>query len=192
MRTTVSARAGKRVALVLLFGGLAAFVAACTIQLIQQVFFTAGSITAGSDVTRRNASEPAFVFGSCREGLVALHAAVVRARGASEGESDVEQALGRFRGALQPEWGRFEAVRAACQSNEPDQHSLDAVERLRYAEEHAVRREAGSLEVLRKQVANELLGAKSASNGSPPASGQTSSGDTPSGTRTPSAPSAQP
>ena len=47
---------------------------------------------------------------------------------------------------------------------ETDQHSLDAVERLRYAEEHAVRREAGSLEVLRKQVAKELQATSATGN----------------------------
>ncbi len=143
----MSARAGKRIALVLLFGGLAAFVFGSTGQIIQQVFYARPA---------EGASAPPYP--DCHAGLVSMHAAVVRARGAAEGESDVAVALDRFRGALEPEWGRFEAVRALCRSNESDQHSLDAVERLRYAEEHAVRREAGSLEVLRKQVARELAG----------------------------------
>ncbi len=82
---------------------------------------------------------------------------------AAEGESEVGAALARFRDALQPEWSHFEAVRRACKVTEIDQHSLDAVERLRYAEEHAVRREAGSLEVLRKQVAKELQATSAAS-----------------------------
>jgi hypothetical protein len=152
MRTTVSARAGRRIALVLLFGSLAAFVTGATAQIVRQVFWPA---PASGD--ERNPGYP-----TCRAGLAALHDAVDRARGAAEGEADVEAALARFRTALQPEWGRFEAIRGLCEKTEADQHSLDAVERLRYAEEHAVRREAGSLEVLRKQVAKELAGASSA------------------------------
>lgn len=140
----MSARTGRRISLILLFGGLAAFVVGSTTQIIQQVFFApAGEMP----------------YQSCRDGLDHLHEAVARARTSAEGEADVGIALSRFRAALLPDWGYFEAVRGVCAATPAGQHGLDAVERLRYAEEHAVRREATGLEVLRKQVAKELQSA---------------------------------
>ena len=137
----MSARGGRRIALFLLFGGLLAFVVGSTTQIVQQVFF---------------APVGPMPYASCRDGLVHLHDAVDRAHAAAGGEAEVELALGRFREALLPEWTHFEAIRVACSASPSGQHGLDAVERLRYAEEFAVRREATGLEVLRKQVAKEL------------------------------------
>jgi hypothetical protein len=142
LESGVSKRTGRRVAIALLFAFLFAFVGAATAQITTQLFF-------------RTEPEP-FPFQGCRDGLVALHGAVGRAAHAAAGESDVGVALGKFRAALVPEWDHIEGVRKACSANEADARSLDALERLRYAEEHAVRREAGSLEVLRKQVARDL------------------------------------
>jgi hypothetical protein len=138
----VSKRAGRRIAIGLLFTFLAAFVGAITTQIAFQVF-------------SRHEPEP-FPFQGCRDGLVSLHAAVRRASLSASGEADPDVALGRFRAALDPEWQHVDGVRKACASRPADEASLDALERLRYAEEHAVRREAGSLEVLRKQVAADL------------------------------------
>lgn len=94
-------------------------------------------------------------FDSCDHGLAQLFGAVERARGAAEGDDDADTALKRYRTALSPEWTALEAARKLCVSEE-DRRSLDAIERLRYAEEHAVRREAASLSVLRRQVASDL------------------------------------
>jgi hypothetical protein len=138
----VSKKVGRRVAIGLLFAFLIAFVGGATLQIAMQLFF-------------RREHEP-LPYASCREGLVALHGAVLRASHAAAGEADVDMALSRFREALQPEWQHVEGVRKTCAASEADEASLDALERLRYAEEHAVRREAGSLEVLRKQVAADL------------------------------------
>lgn len=111
-------------------------------------------------------------YPTCAAGLGALHAAVTRARESSGvpsssnaaplglgsvGSGDAEEALGRYRAALEPEWGRLEGIRQSC-PGEVERRGLDALERLRYAEEHAVRREASSLAPLRHQVARTIEG----------------------------------
>lgn len=137
-------RTGRRVAIGLLFAFLAAFVGGVTLQLTLQVFF-------------RGSPSPT-TFGSCREGTRALYQAVRRATTEAQGETDIPKALALFRAALAPDWDQIENVRKLCSSggSDSDRASLDAVERLRYAEEHAVRREAASLEHLRKQVERDL------------------------------------
>ncbi len=92
---------------------------------------------------------------TCGQGLLALHAALDRARAAAEGDLDSDVALTRFRAGLLPEWSQLEGVRKSCEQ-EPDRPSLDALERLRYAEENAVRREAASLAALRRAVAADM------------------------------------
>jgi hypothetical protein len=95
-------------------------------------------------------------WASCREGQLALHDALTRAVLAAQGDDDADEALRRFRDALAPEWGELEGTRVLCRAVESERRSLDALERLRYAEEHAVRREASSLAALRRQVASSL------------------------------------
>jgi hypothetical protein len=95
-------------------------------------------------------------WGSCRDGQVALYDALSRAAVAAQGDDDVDEALRRFRAALMPEWQALEGTRVLCSRVESDLRSLDALERLRYAEEHAVRREASSLAALRRQAATSL------------------------------------
>jgi hypothetical protein len=92
---------------------------------------------------------------SCEQALFDLAAALERARSAGEATLDQDTALARFRAALDPEWAGIEGSRANCASTD-QRRSLDALERLRYAEEHAVRREAASLAALRRQVAADL------------------------------------
>jgi hypothetical protein len=91
----------------------------------------------------------------CEQSLASLHGALERARTAGEADLDQDTALARFRAALDPEWATLEGARANCSSAE-QRRSLDALERLRYAEEHAVRREAASLAALRRQVAADI------------------------------------
>jgi hypothetical protein len=91
-------------------------------------------------------------FKVCRDGLLALHGAVERARRAAAGTDGEDAALDRFRSALTPEWGYRDDVAGACRGKAEDEGALDAIERLRYAEEHAVRREAGELAPLRRRV----------------------------------------
>jgi hypothetical protein len=90
---------------------------------------------------------------TCREGLRALFDAVARAREAGAvAEGGEDAALARFRTALEPEWSSRDGVASRCRGSAKDAAALDAIERLRYAEEHAVRREAGELAPLRRKV----------------------------------------
>lgn len=91
-------------------------------------------------------------YSGCHQGLIALAAAVDRARSAAPGTDGEDGAIERFRGALQPEWTHRDAIAKTCGEAAADQRALDAIERLRYAEEHAVRREAGDLAPLRRRV----------------------------------------
>ncbi|UQA56547.1 hypothetical protein [Polyangium aurulentum] len=134
----VSARKrGRKVAGAIYYGLIGAVCVAATVQVSLQVF-----------------SQPAIPspYASCHDGLRALVAAVERARGAAPGADGEDRALERFRGALEPAWRHFDGVAAACKGSEKDEGALDAIERLRYAEEHAVRREAGDLAPLRQRV----------------------------------------
>jgi hypothetical protein len=89
----------------------------------------------------------------CRSGLLALVHGIDRARAAAVGESDDETtALARFRGALSPEWDQHHAVAASCHGDPTWASALDVVERLRYAEERAVRRDVTELSPLRRRV----------------------------------------
>jgi hypothetical protein len=117
---------------VALVGGAAA------VQITRQVMFEPG---------------PPSHYTTCHEGLRALFSAVARARDlAARSEGDEDTALTRFRTGLAPEWGLRDAVAAQCRPSTKDAATLDAIERLRYAEEHAVRREAGELAPLRRKV----------------------------------------
>ncbi|AUX22781.1 hypothetical protein SOCEGT47_032910 [Sorangium cellulosum] len=128
---------GRRVAQVAYFGVAALIIVASTLQIIQQVFFLP------------TVPSP---YGSCREGLLALVRAVERAREAAPGTDGEDAALARFRSELAPEWTYRDGVAATCRGSEEDKRALDAIERLRYAEEHAARREAGDLAPLRRRV----------------------------------------
>ena len=131
---------GRRVAVLVYYGIVAAIGAAAAIQLTQQVFFVPA---------------PTPPYASCHDGLHALFGAVARAREAAAGAGGGEDAaLARFRRALEPEWTYRDGVASQCMSSagSGDAAALDAIERLRYAEEHAVRREAGELAPLRRKV----------------------------------------
>lgn len=96
---------------------------------------------------------PPAPYATCQDGLRALFGALVRARDAAGNtEAGEDAALARFRDALQPEWRYRDGVAAKCRGATKDEGALDAIERLRYAEEHAVRREAGELAPLRRRV----------------------------------------
>lgn len=90
----------------------------------------------------------------CKAGLRELVAAVDRARDAagSLAESGEDTALAQFRSELSPEWDRHDAVAASCRSDRELAVALDVIERLRYAEERAVRREVTDLAPLRRRV----------------------------------------
>lgn len=130
-------RTGRRIAQGLYWGVVAAICVAAAAQITRQVLF-------------EPAAQPPYP--SCREGLLELHRAVDRARLAAAGTDGENEALARFRSALMPEWGYRDGVAAQCQGKKTEEGALDAIERLRYAEEHAVRREAGELAPLRRRV----------------------------------------
>jgi len=110
---------------------------ASTYQLMRQVFLT---------------PSPPSPYPSCEDGLRALAGAVDRARNAASGTEGEDAALARFRQALEPDWGYRDSVEVSCRGRARNEGALDAIERLRYAEEHAVRREAGDLAPLRRRV----------------------------------------
>jgi hypothetical protein len=135
----VSIRArGRRLAMTIYYVVVGLVGGAAAVQITRQVMFV---------------PTPPSGYASCRDGLRALSAAVVRARDlAARAEGDEDAALARFRNGLAPEWGLRDAVAAQCGPSMKDAAALDAIERLRYAEEHAVRREAGELAPLRRKV----------------------------------------
>ena len=119
------------------YGLAALIIVASTLQIIRQVFFLPVKPSP---------------YASCHEGLLALAKAVDRAREAAPGTDGEDAAVARFRGGLEPEWGFRDGIAAACHGSTKDVRALDAIERLRYAEEHAARREAGDLAPLRRRV----------------------------------------
>jgi hypothetical protein len=140
-------RRGRRIATGVFWAITAAVALASAVQVTRQVLFD--PCPGGLSCT--GAPAPASMK-TCREGLLALHAAVERARRAAAGTDGEDAALARFRAALTPEWGYRDDVAGACRGAAEDEGALDAIERLRYAEEHAVRREAGELAPLRRRV----------------------------------------
>ncbi len=119
--------------------------AAITVQVSKQIF------GAGSP-----AGPPP--FSSCREGLEALYAAMERGRRAAEDPADAhlpatdEAALHRYRQALEPVWRYRDAVAELCRSDPQRQAALDAMDRLRYAEERRARNQPADLASLRRRV----------------------------------------
>lgn len=157
MQKSVSRRVARyrRAALGLGLLGIAAFVVMSVSQIVRQVFFPPIRGEHGA---------------TCRVELTRLYAALERATRAGEEEAEVSKAISAFRQSLQPEWDDFGAARQACEGAPETRRGLDALERLRYAEEHAVRLEASSLHVLRNRVRHDLgeLGALPASEANPP------------------------
>lgn len=111
-------------------------------------------ITATAQITKQVFYQPRVPspYANCHEGLSALVSAVERARKVAPGNDGEDPAIERFRTALNPEWGYIDSISDACRGSIKDEGALDAIERLRYAEEHAVRREAGDLAPLRRKV----------------------------------------
>lgn len=134
---SAAARRGRRVALALYYGAVLALIGSATVQVTRQLFYN---------------PEPPSPYASCREGLDALVRGVDRARFAASGTDGEDAAIDRFRKALAPAWGYRDQIASSCKGSPSDEHALDAIERLRYAEEYAVRREAGDLAPLRRRV----------------------------------------
>jgi len=109
------------------------------------------------------------VFGSapagnvdCREGLLGLDRAVQRAREAAAREPNGERAaLERFRAALSPEWDARPGLDGACRGDRSTASLLREIDALRYAEEHAVRYEAGAVAAQRRRTGDLVRELKS-------------------------------
>jgi len=141
------ARLGRRLG-ILAFAVLVASVTAnWSFQILRQVFWAE--------------SPPRAV--SCREGLLELERAIARARSAAAFEARGERAaLASFRDALEPEWHYRGAVAQACREDALGRAALSELDALRYAEEHAVRYEAGAVAAQRRRaeaILRELRGA---------------------------------
>ncbi len=133
--------------MVVLVGGAAA------VQITKQVLLGPGEPLVDSGHPAPTAQPAGQEAPTCHRGLRSLFDALTRARDAAAGsEGGEDEALGRFRRALEPEWSLRDNVASRCRGSARDAATLDAIERLRYAEEHAVRREAGELAPLRRKV----------------------------------------
>jgi hypothetical protein len=136
--TMTPRRRGRRIAFAVYYAVVAAVSIAGATQITQQVLL---------------GPTPGGPYPSCQEGLRALYDAVIRARDdAAKTDQGEDAALARFRSALEPEWRYRDDIASRCRDAPRDKGALDAIERLRYAEEHAVRREAGELAPLRRRV----------------------------------------
>lgn len=88
----------------------------------------------------------------CSAGTLRLVEAIEAARVASADQAEEQPALARFRGALSPVWMQRPAIDRACAGDTVALQRLKAVDRLRYAEEHAVRYGAIDLAKRRQEV----------------------------------------
>ncbi len=132
-----AARTGRRVAMALYYTIVVGISVAGAAQISRAVLF---------------AKAPSPPWATCREGLAALYGAVEHARDRAAGTEGEDAALLRFRSAVEPVWRHRDGVASLCRQSPKDEAALDAIERLRYAEEHAVRHEAGELAPLRRRV----------------------------------------
>ncbi|MBI4702686.1 MAG: hypothetical protein HY744_16310 [Deltaproteobacteria bacterium] len=144
-RASRTRRLGGRIGLVLWAVTAGALGLAVTAQLVRQVFFP---------------EPPALPapFSTCSDGLRALYAAIERGRDAAarsyeqEPSASDEAALRRYRDAVEPAWRYRDAVAALCRPARQGRRTLDALEHLRYSEEHGVRSQAAELASLRRRV----------------------------------------
>ena len=91
----------------------------------------------------------------CSEGIRSLVTAVDRARNVAAtstlGESE---AVNLFRNSLRPEWDRRGDIQHACSTSNDLLNTYGAVMHLGFVEEHAVRRDAVELAVVRRRAAD--------------------------------------
>lgn len=131
-------RKGRRLALAVFYGGVVLFTASLSGQITWHVMKPQPAPPAGLE---------------CKPQLALLVEAIDRAKAAaSEETSDPDRALSRFRAALSPAWDSHPSIAQVCGKDPKLAEMLDSVERLRYAEENAVRRDARDLSPLRRRV----------------------------------------
>lgn len=93
----------------------------------------------------------------CLAGTLALAEAIDAARLAAADEREEQAALAKFRGALEPTWKYRPALSRVCAPSSDAMRHLRAIDRLRYAEEHAVRYAAVDLARRRHEVKKLLI-----------------------------------
>jgi hypothetical protein len=126
-------RVGRRAGLLVFSALVVSFTAVCAAQIVWQVW----------------GAKPEQQLEDCRKELLGLIAALERASSAAAAERGERAAVRRFRAELEPEWSHVPGLDSACGSEPGGAHALREIERLRYAEEHAVRYE--SVEVARRR-----------------------------------------
>jgi hypothetical protein len=130
-------RLGRRIALVSYFSFVAVVCVAGGAPIIWQVL----------EAPTPTIAPPA----TCSESLDALARAVSRARSEASSADGEDAALSAFRAALEPEWTTVALVERQCASS-AEASAFDLTVRLRYAEEHAVRRESHELAPIRRKM----------------------------------------
>lgn len=139
-------RKGRVAAIATFYGLVLLFILSALVQLTRQALVSKASPSKELD---------------CRQGVRSLALAVESARQLTEGtESTPEEALTRFRSALGPQWEQRDQIAQACRQQGKAKllEAFDTVERLRYAEENAVRRDARDLSPLRRATKTLLSG----------------------------------
>ncbi len=105
-----------------------------------------------SQVIRQAFATPSAEGVHCESGLVELLRGLDQARASARPAADEAEALAAFRANLGPVWTTPRHVRAACKSEPSRLIQYGKIERLRYAEEHAVRYETRGLSADRHAV----------------------------------------
>lgn len=88
----------------------------------------------------------------CRSGLTLLISGIEQARQSAFARTNESDALAAFRSNLGPQWATPRAVREKCKGDGELASMFGRVERLRYAEEHAVRYESRGIASDRRAV----------------------------------------
>lgn len=130
-------RIGRRLVLAVFGAAVAGFTLHNTVRIIDQVFFV---------------PVPAAKI-SCRDGVLQLVTGIRQARRAAAAEEQGERAsMATYRSTLEPIWAVRASLDRACYADPEGLRALTDVDRLRYAEEHAVRSDAVDLARLRRRV----------------------------------------
>ena len=130
---------------ILYYAATGALCAAATVQIASRVFF-------------RDAPAPTD-HKTCRDGLLALHRSIDdgRQKAANLPDASGERTLAIYREGVEVGWAQRDAVEKLCQDDAHGLTTLDALVRLRYAEELGARGRAAELSALRQRVRDSLL-----------------------------------
>ena len=129
-------RRGRTIAVALFATIVTAFTGICAAEIIVQAW----------------AKPAAAATVECRPGIESLISAIRRASGFAASAGIEQLALSQFRSALEPEWSQRRGLALRCQGDEEATRALGEVDRLRYAEEHALRYEALDVASRRSRV----------------------------------------